>query len=604
MTNATPKEKPDAGNPRVRIDEVEVASYPPTVGRPEGVAMRGAKPGRGFLLCKTILPCVALALFVLPAPCAERSEVVFTKPSVRWLWGGFGFNNIEATMTPMMSDEFRDERAVKTFREISPTFARVYAGYAAWTTNAMDRFADYYDATFRRAGTVLYFVPGRMPVIQDDFNARSYAANVATRLEYLVKSRNCTKVRYYGISNELSVGPTFNWFGMGHLDLFAEICRNLNREFANRGLDIGLMTTDSSSDARDAELLLWAFKNLVEESDAFCCHTYVKKVEPGDLSAYPHYYATFTNFVRKTMWREKRVALGEYGFVGFRNWLPGAMKVDAPDGWFDPKGEKFARVAMSTVELGLAAMNAGLLCAADWTFCDYPDPFLREDGDTPEEKARYDACRFSGAGIQTRYNKWGLFRWNEDGHDYSAYPKLYAMGYLAKLFRKGARVLPGRTDDPTIRLGGVTNPDGSASYAILNWGEAKTVAVRSEHAFTQPLRVYEYDSARVPEDVCNDLQPTKGRIVASDGMFSATVPACSLTFFTTDYVDRTPSPVTGVTMTGGRLSWAASPDAEHVYYRVFKNGQKVRSTVATSCAVDDANATYTVKSVDKWGNMR
>ena len=39
-----------AGNPHVRFDEGKVASYPPTVGRPEGVAMRGAKPRHGSLL--------------------------------------------------------------------------------------------------------------------------------------------------------------------------------------------------------------------------------------------------------------------------------------------------------------------------------------------------------------------------------------------------------------------------------------------------------------------------------------------------------------------------------------------------------------------------
>ena len=39
-----------AGNQHVRFEVGEVASYPPTVGRPEGVAMRGVKPRRGSLL--------------------------------------------------------------------------------------------------------------------------------------------------------------------------------------------------------------------------------------------------------------------------------------------------------------------------------------------------------------------------------------------------------------------------------------------------------------------------------------------------------------------------------------------------------------------------
>jgi len=60
MTNATPSGKPDAGNPHVRFDEGEVDSYPPTAGRPEGVAMRGAKPRRGSLLYKRLVPLLAI----------------------------------------------------------------------------------------------------------------------------------------------------------------------------------------------------------------------------------------------------------------------------------------------------------------------------------------------------------------------------------------------------------------------------------------------------------------------------------------------------------------------------------------------------------------
>ena len=55
MTNAILRGKLNAGNSHVRFDEGEVASYPPTVGRPEGVAMRGAKPRRGSLLYRRFL---------------------------------------------------------------------------------------------------------------------------------------------------------------------------------------------------------------------------------------------------------------------------------------------------------------------------------------------------------------------------------------------------------------------------------------------------------------------------------------------------------------------------------------------------------------------
>ena len=183
----------------------------------------------------------------------SESRIDFTKPAMRWLWGGFGFHNSEATMTPLMSEEFRDQRVLKTFREISPTYSRVFAGYWDWTREAMDRFADYYDATFRRAGTTLYLVPGRMPVITDDFDAESYCEAVATRLEYLVKERKCTKIRYYCLSNELSVGPTYAWFAK-HWDKYAEINREMQRAFMRHGLDIGLQTPDSSGYSRMADI--------------------------------------------------------------------------------------------------------------------------------------------------------------------------------------------------------------------------------------------------------------------------------------------------------------------------------------------------------------
>lgn len=100
----------------------------------------------------------------------NHTVVRITKPRQRWLFGGVGFHNSEATMLPLMSEEFLNEKVLKIFREISPTFSRVFAGYADWTREAMDSFADYYDKTFRKADTLLYVVPGRIPMIMGDFN--------------------------------------------------------------------------------------------------------------------------------------------------------------------------------------------------------------------------------------------------------------------------------------------------------------------------------------------------------------------------------------------------------------------------------------------------
>jgi len=86
------------------------------------------------------------------------------------------------------------------------------------------------------------------------------------------------------------------------------------------------------------------------------------------------------------------------------------------------------------------------------------------------------------------------------------------------------------------------------------------------------------------------------------------VPARSLTFLTTDYVDRQPSAITQVRIANGRLTWASCEDPEHVYYRVYRDGKQIASTVATSLPVPDAKPAdaprFSVKSIDKWGNVR
>ena len=101
----------------------------------------------------------------------------------------------------------------------------------------------------------------------------------------------------------------------------------------------------------------------------------------------------------------------------------------------------------------------------------------------------------------------------------------------------------------------------------------------------------------------NDLQPAKGTVSATNGVFAATLPPRSLTFFTTDYVDRTPPPVSGVARRGGVLVWDAAKDLDHVYYRVFRDGRQIASTVATRLDVKGEKGVYSVRSVDRWGNV-
>lgn len=67
--------------------------------------------------------------------------------------------------------------------------------------------------------------------------------------------------------------------------------------------------------------------------------------------------------------------------------------------------------ALALVEMSLACINSGCFAGCFWTMIDYPDPIIRENGDSKEEKAIYDASRFLGHGMSYRYNKNGLIKW-------------------------------------------------------------------------------------------------------------------------------------------------------------------------------------------------
>lgn len=554
--------------------------------------------------------------WALLALTAGAADVTIEKPYFRWLFNGFGFQNSEANFLALMGDDFRDQRVLKTFRELSPTFGRVYTGFADETKDQLDRFADYYDLTFRRAGTTLYAVPCAMPALPDTMDVAAYAGKVAKNLSYLVRERNCRKIRYYCLSNELMAGDRWGWFESAHReDLYRDYNAALFQAFRKEGLDIKLLATDiSAGPEKAATNLTWAAKNMDDYVGAYCSHWYVYGRRTDDLNLWSEYNECFARLVKIALGsRAKRYILGEYGFhpaYGKR----GVMVDDVSYHLRQPETRKES--VLCKCEIGLAAMNQGAAACVDWSFVDYPDPFVIEDGDTPEEQARYAAGRH-GYRMDTKYNKCGVFRWSTTDKDYSSYEELYAMGWLVKLFRKNATVLPCTFADPMLRGGAVINPDRSVSIALINRGPAKAIAIDCSSwktrvdgtpAFHQPLRRYVYDSAQVPYSPFNDLQPMSGTETAKDGIIRVALPAKSMTFLTTDYQNHVPAAITKIRIVDGRLSWAPNEESVHVYYRVFKDGKQIASTVATAlpvpgCTPADASR-FAVKSVDKWNNTR
>jgi hypothetical protein len=284
-------------------------------------------------------------------------------------------------------------------------------------------------------------------------------------------------------------------------------------------------------------------------------------------------------------------------------WNNVSYNVDCP--------ENDALYALAIAEMSLAVVNSGTFAACLWTMIDYPDPMIKENGDTPEEKARYEVCRFSGHGMQIRYNKNGLIRWCDDEHDYSAKAALYTMGYMAKLFKKGSRVLECSSDNELLRIGAVTNPDGSLSICIVNRNTVRIDAdITIDHTCKKPFRRYDFLVNNPIENKFCDLQDYSA-LIDCDGGTTLSLEPMSVTFLTTDYEDICPSPIKGIKAKNGKLTWKPSKDKHHCYYRVFASTEKnftpcyenqIASTVAEYLDIEDEKLYYRVISVDKYGN--
>ena len=294
--------------------------------------------------------------------------------------------------------------------------------------------------------------------------------------------------------------------------------------------------------------------------------------------------------------------MGEYGIITPDGKKKSPMRNDSSYGVALPDDDGI--FAIGLCEMAMAAINSGCFSAVSWTMFDYPDPFIRENADSKEGKAKYDAARFSGHGIDIRYNKHGMVKWCDDDNDYGSRASLYAMGYMAKLFKKGTRVLESSWDDENIRCCAVTCPDSSVSIAVINWSEQEnSVSFNIEHKIDKPLRKYEYRAGSIPFNSFNDLQYYSELIEVKEQNFSAILPAKSVTFFTTDYKDRIPSNIKGIKYSCGKVYWKPTDDSEHCYYRVYRDGKQIASTVA-EYVITDVKGKYQVYSVDKYGNCR
>lgn len=561
----------------------------------------------------------AAVIALLCCSSVHAADVTITKPYFRWLFGGFGFQHPESNFEALMTDEFRDQRVLKTFEEIRPTFGRVYSACALSSKDQLDRFAKYYHETFKKAGTTLYVVPAPLPLRAEDslvVDAKQYARIVGENLEYLIKEKNCKNIAYFCLTNELMTGQRWGWFNRdedfeNRMNIYKEWTIACYDEFARRGLNIRQLGTDVAIGAPEPYSMLkaqqWALKNMDEWLDVYCSHWYAYDRSVYDTGLWNMCLDYFGKEVQNALTRDKHYILGEFGFN-----ISGKRGVMIDDASHAIRlSEKAGEGVLCKCEMAMAAINVGTYAIVSWSFVDYPDPFCYEDGNNAQDNIRHEAgiCAYHP---DMKFNKAGMFYWNDLDNDYSSKADLYALGYMAKLFRKNASVLNCESSDSLIRTSAVVNPDRSMTVALINRREQEqdvTIDCSSWYRhrdidfLEKDARVYIFEAKNPPYNEFNDLQDYSTTVRAEKGKLNVKLPGESVVFVTTDYTDRTPSRVAGVKVSGNILEWKQCNDREHRYYRVFRDGRQIASTVATSLPLKDTSGKFTVVSVDAWGNQ-
>ncbi len=322
------------------------------------------------------------------------------------------------------------------WRELSPSFARVTH---AWTWNT--EYAVRQLQMMRDAGTSVYLTTWDPPDLPTASERDAYADRVAELLFDLVIRRGLDNVRWYCMTNELSI--TGQRWGTLYKDLptFADYHRRIHRALQERKIPVGLLATDASPVQR-WDSIDWAMNTMDDVTAAYGGHHYVNDHLPDDPDFYAWFRDRVTPYAQRARSLGKPFLIGEFGprqyqgeRYGFANW----------DGcaWFDTSQEPAA--AVQTVEAAMAAIDAGADGVGYWTFSDFPDEY---------------------SPTRAYANKWGTFRWDET---FSTRPVYYAIGLLSRFLRGPGTVHDVDTGDPLVRAvavhGGVP---ARYSVAVIN----------------------------------------------------------------------------------------------------------------------------------------
>lgn len=478
------------------------------------------------------------------------------------------------------SEEELNEVIYKRWRELNPGFARLNDQWD-YDEAMMTRIAQHI-RRMQATGTEIYLTSWNPPDVRTSSEMSEWARRVADNLEFYRLRQRLTNVRWYCMTNELSLG---GWGRLvNNLERFRQYHQALRQELDRRHIPVGLLATDASPSSL-WHTIEWAAEHMDDITAVYGGHDYFNDYDPEDEYFYPTFFTSLEHVAAVARRKNKGFILGEFGARQDQRAVNGIRQDRCV--LFETPREPV--VTLQLAEAVIAALNAGVYGMGYWTFMDFPDDYS-----------------------PYYINKWGTFRCS--GQDRSTRTIYYGYGLLTRYFRGPATVFRVSTDDPRIRAAALRHAGRSTwSIAVVNRNPRSVVVhISVPRVGDVRFRKYVYDSARVVHHPFADLPGPVGVLRTRNGVLKDTIGPNTLVVYTSAFDDRPPAPVAGVrvtkTATGARISWQPNTEADLCYYRVYRRTrgrtEQIRSTIATS-VVDRqgaADSDYTVTAVDFSGN--
>jgi hypothetical protein len=223
-------------------------------------------------------------------------------------FGGVGFNSWHHNHN--IDERMWNEVVYKRWRELSPTFVRLEVSSKA-TKEYLDNYAKHIEE-YKRTGTEVYMISSQVEVVNTPEEMHQYVSKVVDGIEYLIRDKKLTNIKYYCMSNELSITTWASIIKNNDMPTFKRYHEAFFKEFASRNLDIKLLASDASP-IDYWSTISWCAENMDEITGVYGGHHYINEHLLTDKSFYGWFYTKNKWAVDIAKSKGKKFILGEFG---------------------------------------------------------------------------------------------------------------------------------------------------------------------------------------------------------------------------------------------------------------------------------------------------